>query len=205
MITDRLLHVIDWGGCIGHPFGTGPYVPIPNDLAVAKLNLLAKRRNLNVEVWFTAHAPNESAPKLPESEWEFRRRWVLTAFFPGGRVSVPIPLFPNGKPDVFLSSYAEPSLLAVWMIARQAGVTCALYQMATSSTWVHRTRLKEAIKRRVIPMADGILVPGADGAGYVTKYGAAPNRIHRVRYGLAVETWDNDRRLARAERRPFGV
>jgi glycosyltransferase involved in cell wall biosynthesis len=199
-MTDRLLHVIDWGGCIGHPFGTGPYVPVPNDLAVARLNLLAKRRNLNVEAWFTAHAPNESAFKVPESEWAFAHRWVPTIFFPGGRISAPIPLFPNGKPDVFLSSYAEPSLLVVWMIARLRGVKGAIYQMATSPAWVHRTRLKEAVKHTVIPMADGILVPGPDGARYMTKYGAAPNRIHLVRYGLAVETWDNDRMLARPER-----
>jgi glycosyltransferase involved in cell wall biosynthesis len=200
LTPDRLLHVIDWGGCIGHPFGTGPYLAVPSDLAVAKLNLLAKRRNLTVEAWFTTHAPSGSALKLPEPEWEFRHRWVPTAFFPGGRVSAPIPLFPNGKPDVFLSSYAEPSLLVAWMLARLTGVKSAFYQMATSAAWVRRTRIREAVKRRVIPSADGILVPGPDAARYVSEYGAAPNRIHYVRYGFAVKTWDNDHRLAQAER-----
>jgi glycosyltransferase involved in cell wall biosynthesis len=195
-----LLHVTDWGGCIGNPFGTGPYVPVPNGLAIARSNLIAERGNLNLEVWFTAHATDEGATMVPESEWAFAHRWVPTAFFPGGRVSAPVPLFPNGKPDVFLSSYAEPSLLVVWMIARLKGVASALYQMATSPVWVHRTWLKEAVKRHVIPMADGILVPGPDGASYVAKYGAAPNRIHQVRFGLALEAWENAHQLARPER-----
>ena len=199
-MSDRLLHVVDWGGAVGNPFGSGAYVVVPNDHNITRFNLLAKRRNLNVEAWFTGRAPNGLAPKLPESEWVFKHRWVPTVFFPGGRISVPVPLFPNGKPDVYLSSYAEPSLLCVWAIVGLLGLKRALYLEATSSAWFHRTRLKEAIKHRIIPNADAILTQGPDGAKYVRSYGASAERIHHVRYGFPLDVWDRDRQFAWHER-----
>jgi glycosyltransferase involved in cell wall biosynthesis len=51
-----------------------------------------------------------------------------------------------------------------------------------------------------MPHAEGILVPGQDAAAYVMKYGADPSRIHQVRYGLPVQTWDHDRSISRPQR-----
>jgi glycosyltransferase involved in cell wall biosynthesis len=80
------------------------------------------------------------------------------------------------------------------------GIKSALYVEATSPSWVHRTRLKEAIKRRVMPSADGIVTQGPDGANYAKHYGAAPERIHYVRFGFPLHLWDAARQSGLASR-----
>ena len=199
-MASELVRVVDWGGGVGNPFGSGPYLVVPSDHNIARFSLLTKRGNIEIEAWFTARAPKEQEPTIPESEWPFTYRWMPTVRFGGRWLSTPVPLFPNGKPDVFLTAFADPSLLGTWLVARLLGVKGALYMEKTSPAWSRRSRLKEALKRRIVPLADGVLTQGPDGAGYARSYGAARNRIHCARHGISIEVF-NDAFNARSQNR----
>jgi glycosyltransferase involved in cell wall biosynthesis len=171
---------------------------IPSPYFVERLNAVADRGNVDIEAWFLERLEPDRSWIVDESRFRFRYRYL-----PGvavdlrrlGRVhiSVPAPLARRPRPDLVVSLYAEPTFLLGWQMARMAAIRTAFRFLPTYDSWVHRTWLKEAVKRWVFPRVDAVKVPGPDGAALASRYGVPSERIFVVRQSVNVGHWERGR------------
>jgi glycosyltransferase involved in cell wall biosynthesis len=97
------------------------------------------------------------------------------------------------RPDLLVSLYAEPSFVAGWWAARNAGVRVAFRYLPTFDSWVTRSPLKEHLKRLMFARADGFKTPGPAGRAALEAYGVDAERIHTVTQSIDVEHWQDGR------------
>jgi glycosyltransferase involved in cell wall biosynthesis len=184
---------------------------IPSPYTVDRLNAVARRGTIELEVWFTSRTHRDRSWAVDETAWEFPHRYLPGASLPRPLDTRQIEVrFPVGlldqRLDLLVSLYAEPVYLAGWMLARARRIRTAFRVLPTYETWVRRHRAKEAAKRHAFSRVDGVKVPGADGAAYARMYGVPEDRIHFVtqsidvdRFRAARERWRPQRAAVRAD------
>ena len=178
---------------------------IPSPSAVARLNAVAARGNLALEVWFCSRTEPDRSWAVSENEFLFPWRYL-----PGGRVRVPgfgthyynLPtgLLTRGRPDLLVSLYAEPTFLGGWWAARTAGIRVAFRYLPTFDAWVPRSRAKERLKHALFTRTDGFKTPGPAGRTALEAYGVDAERIHTVTQSIDVEHWQAGRERWRPQR-----
>lgn len=166
------------------------YMPAP--YMVDRFNALGRRGQIDFEAWFNARRePHWSgAWEIDEQGWEFDHRYVPSRMIRGRTLGFPPALLGRRPPDLLVSPHGEPSFVAGWSAARLRGVRTAFWVVRTFDSWTPRVAYKEALKRRMLPRADAILVPGPDAEAFARSYGASPDRIMRVHHPINVDFID---------------
>jgi glycosyltransferase involved in cell wall biosynthesis len=154
---------------------------------VERFNAVARRGNLDLEVWFSARTEEDRSWDVDERSWIFRYRYLPGIKGETNRLAVPLPFFRGRVPGVFVSLYASPSFLAGSAIARVRGARTAFWVEVTFDAWVARRRWKEALKAQVLPRSDAILTAGEDGRRFAIRYGVSPTRIFVVPHVIDFE------------------
>jgi glycosyltransferase involved in cell wall biosynthesis len=173
---------------------------IPAPYMVERFNGLARRGNLDFEVWFSARTERDRSWSVDEGNWRFSFRY-LPAFDRGtAAVGFPTPLLRGRRPDVFVSLYAGVGYLAGSALARLRGARTAFWVEVTYDAWVRRRHWKEALKSHILPGADGILTAGSDGRSFALRYGAREDRIHIVPHVIDFDRFSRESRLSVMER-----
>lgn len=173
---------------------------IPAPYMVERFNAVARRGNLDFEVWFSARTEHDRSWTVDESDWRFSFRY-LPAFDRGAAaLALPTPLFRGPPPDLLVSLYAGIGYMAGSTLARLRGARTAFWVEVTYDAWVRRRHWKEAVKSRILPGADGILTAGSDGRAYARKYGARDDRIHVVPHMIDFDRLSREARLSVTER-----
>jgi glycosyltransferase involved in cell wall biosynthesis len=171
---------------------------IPSPYTVERLNEVARRGNVELEVWFTSRTHRDRSWEVDETTWEFPFRYLHGLSVPlrrgGSQFELRSPLVVGrSRPDLLVSLYAEPVYLAGWTFARTLGIRTAFRVLPTYDSWVRRSPAKEAAKRYIFARVDGVKVPGPDGAAYAQKYGVPRERIHSVTQSIDVDRFRNAR------------
>lgn len=173
---------------------------IPSPYAVARLNAVAVRGNVSLQVWFCSRTEPDRSWAVREEAFRFSWRYL-----PGGRIrghyyNLPVGLLTRDRPDLLVSLYAEPTFVAGWWAARTAGIRVAFRYLPTFDSWVPRSPLKERLKRALFTRADGFKTPGPAGRAALEAYGVDPERIHTVTQSIDVEHWQEGRERSRPHR-----
>lgn len=178
---------------------------IPSPYAVARLNAVAARENLALEVWFCSRTEPDRSWAVRENEFLFPWRYL-----PGGPIRIPgfrphyynlpVGLLARDRPDLLVSLYAEPTFVAGWWAARTAGIRVAFRYLPTFDSWVPRSRLNERLKHALFTRADGFKTSGPAGRAALEAYGVDPERIHTVTQSIDVEHWHVGRDRWRPQR-----
>lgn len=178
---------------------------IPSPYAVARLNAVAMRGSVALEVWFCSRTEPDRSWAVREEEFRFSWRYL-----PGGRISIPglrrhyfnlpVRLLARDRPDLLVSLYAEPAFIAGWWAARTAGTRVAFRYLPTFDSWVPRSPLKERLKRALFTRVDGFKTSGPTGRAALEAYGVDSERIHTVTQSIDVEHWQNGRERWRPKR-----
>jgi len=163
------------------------YMPAP--YMVDRFNALARRGHIDFEAWFNARRePHWSgAWEINEHDWEFGYRYIPSHMIRGRTLGFPPALLSRRLPDVLISPHGEPSFVLGWCAARLRGIRTAFWVVRTFDSWTPRIGYKEALKRRMLPRADAILVPGPDAETFARSYGASSDRIMRIHHPINVD------------------
>ena len=179
---------------------------MPTPYQVERWNAVARRGNLDLELWFCSRGGSDRSWRIDESAFEFTHRYVPTPFLklPGLAPHYyglpPDLLTGRRRADLLVSLYADPAFLAGWLAARTTGIRTAFRVLPTFDAWVRRAATKEWLKRLIFPRVDGFKVPGPEGAATAIRYGADPARIHVVSQSVDVAHLDGERRAWAARR-----
>jgi len=149
---------------------------IPSPYMVERFNALADRGTFEFEAWFNDRIEPDRSWDVDESTWRFHYRYMPKTQIAGHVFHWPIPLL-GKRPDLLVSLYAEPSFLFGWMIAKLRGCRTGFWVEVTFDRCVHRTWLKEAIKRWLFPKVDAVITVGDDGKDFVRKYGGKESSV----------------------------
>lgn len=124
----------------------------------------------------------------------FLKTWRHPAGFrEEGYVHIPYDTFFSLKrlrPDVVISAeLGSRSLLALLYRKSRVGRHSRLVLWATLSERTEQNRgfLRERLRRLLLRAADGVIVNGASGSRYVSRLGAAQNRVFSVPYPIQIE------------------
>jgi len=167
---------------------------------VDRFNALARRGNLNFEVWFSGRTKKGRRWHVDEQTWEFRHRYLPSIPRGSGSFTIPTPLFGRCAPDVLVSLYAAPAFLLGAAMARTRGARTAFWVERTFETWVTRRKWKEHVKSQIFPLVDAILVPGPDGRDYAMRYGVRGDRDFFVPHVVDVDAYRRSSAVDGAER-----
>lgn len=168
---------------------------IPAPYMIERFNALADRDPFEFEAWFNERSEEGRSWKIDESSWRFRYRYLPKTSVGGAVLHWPVPVL-GRRPDVLVSLYAEPVFIVGWALAKVRGARTAFWCQVTHDLWVRRTRLKENLKRLLLPRADATLGAGEDGRCYAMRYGMAPERAWILRHSIDVEHFVASRRHA---------
>ncbi|PIS19703.1 MAG: hypothetical protein COW19_02540 [Zetaproteobacteria bacterium CG12_big_fil_rev_8_21_14_0_65_55_1124] len=171
---------------------------IPSPYFVGRMNALVQRGNLDLSVWFNQRREEDRSWIIDENEWMFPFAFndskVSAGFF---REMI------RNKPDLLVSLYNTPKFISGNLLAKILGIRTAYRVLPTYDAWVARSRFKEASKRLMFRLVDGVKVPGKDGSMVALKYGVPPNRIFKVTQSIDVEHFATARSMSMAERNRF--
>jgi glycosyltransferase involved in cell wall biosynthesis len=172
---------------------------IPAPYMVERFNALARRANVDLEVWFSMRREKDRSWKVDETAWEFQYRYLpqITVRNP---VALPAPLVRGQIPDILVSLYAASSFMLGWAIARARGARTAFWVEVTFDAWVTRRRWKESAKSLVLPRADGILTAGRDGREFAMRYGVSADRVFIVPHVIDFDHYARGSSAARSSR-----
>jgi glycosyltransferase involved in cell wall biosynthesis len=173
---------------------------IPAPYMVERFNAVARGKNLDFEVWFSARTEHDRSWTVDESDWRFAFRYLPAVDRGAGAVALPTPLFRGPPPDLLVSLYAGLGYVVGSTLAQLRGARTAFWVEVTYDAWVRRRRWKEAMKSHIFPRADGILTAGPDGRAYARKYGARDDRIHVVPHVIDFDRLSRESRLSAIER-----
>ena len=176
---------------------------MPAPYMVDRFNALADRGNLEFEAWFNERAASDRSWIVDEETWRFRYRYLPSFRIGKRRVTVPFTLLRRRLPDVIASLYAEPSFVIGWFLSRARGRLTVFRLLWTSESWIKRRRWKEALKRFMLPRADGIETPGSQAREYARKYGVRDDRAFHARHTVDVDHFVRGRENALASRGDF--
>jgi glycosyltransferase involved in cell wall biosynthesis len=147
---------------------------------VERFNAVARRSNLEFEVWFSTRIAKSRSWTVDETEWEFPYRYLPSVGRGEHPLALPTPLFTRTVPDLLVSLYASIAFLCGSGLARMRGARTAFWAEVTFDSTTTRRSWKETLKSIVLPRADGILTAGRDGSDYVKRYGVADERVFIV-------------------------
>ena len=172
---------------------------IPSPYMEERFNALADRDYFDFEAWFNDRIEPDRSWTVDESTWRFHYRYLPTTRIFGCTFHWPLPML-GRCPDVLVSLYAEPSFLIGWMIAKLRGAHTGFWVEVTFDRWVHRTRLKEAIKRWLFPKVDALITVGVDGSSFCRRYGAHERKIFFAPHVIDVVHYSDGAKRARVQR-----
>jgi len=173
---------------------------MPAPYMVERLNAVAERGLVDLEVWFNQRKGSGRSWNVDESKWKFRFRYLRGIRFGHHSFLIPPIIYIKSKPDVVVSLYATPVFLLGWLGARLRGSRTMFRALKTFDSWVRRSALKECMKRYIFARVDGVETTGPDGAEYVMQYGTPPDRIFVLPHVFDVERLSEGVRKARLER-----
>jgi 1,2-diacylglycerol 3-alpha-glucosyltransferase len=183
---------------------------IPAPFRISPWNALAARPNVELCVFLLAERDPRRGYELHRDEWRFDshvlgghglvrgRRWIVASRGIGRALA-------SFRPDlVIVGGWNQPAFLQAVRYASRRGTPYVLWVESTARDLRLRGLGLEALKRRLLAGAAGVIVPGRAAAEYVGDLGVDSSRIT-----VAPNTFDLDRfrrglearRVERDERR----
>src|SRR5262245_46619050 len=92
---------------------------------IGRFNALARRGNINFEVWFNERCEVNRSWKVNEAEWRFRARYIPEYLMFGQRLRLPIAELREMQPRLLVSLYSSASFILGSFAARALGVRTA--------------------------------------------------------------------------------
>lgn len=183
-----------------------PYVVywnnIPSPYMVERFNALVNRADFEFEAWFNDRLEADRSWVVNEKDWRFQYRYVDKVHLLGKNFHFPLLLIKK-RPSILVTLHAQPSFIFGWMIAIIRGVKTAFWVEVTYDKWIKRNRIKEWIKRQLLPRADAIITVGNDGKQFAEKYGVQPDKIFFAPHTIDVPHYANLSLAARKHRNSF--
>jgi glycosyltransferase involved in cell wall biosynthesis len=173
---------------------------IPAPYMVQRFNALARRDNLELEIWFSARTKKGRSWKVDETSWNFRYVYLPAVNRGAYPLALPAPLLRGSVPDVFVSLYAAPVFLLGSALASARGARTVFWVEVTFDSWVKRRAWKEALKSAAFRRVDAIFTAGRDGSNFALRYGASAERIFVVPHVVDFEHYARRSASARRER-----
>ena len=111
------------------------------------------------------------------------------------REAVPFPIGLIGslirfRPKAIISGDFGPRTLLCWLIARMIGARLLIWTEEILSSARGRSKLQRALRRFLLPRADGFLAWGEPARGYLLTQGVGLDRISVVPQSIDVEEWN---------------
>lgn len=148
---------------------------LPAPYMIDRFNAVARRGNIDLEVWFNDRTAPDRSWRVREDQWTFRYRYLPKVTVRGRCYHLPLPVI-ESRPDLLVSLYSEPVFITGWLIARARGMRTAFRVLKTFASWNQRHPVKEAIKRYMFSRVDATESPGDDGREFAIGYGTPPER-----------------------------
>lgn len=172
---------------------------IPSPYMADRWNAVARRGNLDLEVWLSERTDSARSWEIDESTWEFPHCYLPSAPVFGRKVPIPTKIL-RSKADVLISMYAAPWYLVASGIGQRRGMKTGFWVEPTSEAWTKRYRWKESLKRWVFPRMDGLITTGPTGRDFCRRYGADDQQIFEAQYGVDVNYFADQNKFHRPNR-----
>jgi glycosyltransferase involved in cell wall biosynthesis len=173
---------------------------IPAPYMVQRFDAVARRGNLDFEVWFSARTKRGRSWTVDESSWEFHYAYLPSVNRGTYPLALPTPLLSDSAPDVLVSLYAAPTFLLGAALASARGARTVFWVEVTFDSWVKRRGWKEALKSTAFRRVDAIFTAGRDGRNFALHYGAPSERIFVVPHVVDFAHYADRSSSARSER-----
>ncbi len=167
---------------------------IPAPYMVDRFNALARRKDVEIEAWFTQRTEPGRSWSVVETDWLFDYQYLGTETL--GATARATRLLRDRRPDVLFCLYEKAEYAATALQARAAGTPVVMHALKTFPTWRRRSLSREVAKRLLFPRASQFYVPGPDSAAYVAHYG-----VHKEKITVLPEPVDVERFSAAREER----
>jgi glycosyltransferase involved in cell wall biosynthesis len=173
----------------------------PSPYAVERLNAVARRGNLQLEVWFNVLRIPGRTWHVRRNEWLFRAKVIGSSTLLGNTGQFGCDELRDFAPDLVVCGYDTPARAMGCLAARASGARVAFRILPSFRAWVKPSPAHELAKHFLFRFADGAKVSGPDAAAIARRYGMPANRIVTVRQSIDREHYANARHLrARAGR-----
>lgn len=172
---------------------------LPAPYMIDRWNAVARRGNLDLEVWLSARADSARSWNVDESTWEFPFQYLPSISVLHHRAAVPTQVL-HTRADVMISLYAGPAYLVATAIGQRRGMKTGFWVEPTSDAWTKRYRWKESLKKWVFPRMDGLITTGPTGRSFCRRYGADDAHIFEAQYGVDVDYFAAASRAKRSQR-----
>lgn len=152
---------------------------------IEPFNRLALSDSVDLEVWFFSEVERNRSWSVPKHKIGFsydvvpgfslRGSYQDMSVFVNTRI---IPRLWRAEPDVVIvGGWQHPTIWMAMLIAGMRGTRRIVWSESTLRDDRRSTPLKERIKRWVVGMADGFIVPGSAHREYLLSLGAPDDRI----------------------------
>lgn len=169
---------------------------MPTPYFVDRLNAVARRGNIDLEVWFNVERESDRSWRIDPNTWLFRARYIPMRRF--GFLSMPIPVLElqATQPDVFVQEYFWAFLAAGSLVAKRFASRTTFRVLPNFDAWSQRTWWRELSKNFLFRTIDGAKVPGLDGAKLALRYGLPADRLCVVTQSIDTDHFSAAREVA---------
>jgi len=147
---------------------------------VGRFNAVARRGNLDFEVWFSQLEGTTRRWDPSPGSWEFPCRVLKEQPFLGKTIKAPFAELLQTHPDLLVASYDTVGHILGLCVASALGTRIAFRVLPTYTAWYPRKLWKEQIKHLLFTAADAAKVSGEDAKVLAMQYGMPAERISTV-------------------------
>ncbi len=167
----------------------------PTPYYVTRMNAVARRGNLDLEVWFSVVRESDRSWSVDPSQWEFPARYIARRRAVGG-LRVPLGELRRARPDLFILEYDRANLALGALAGRAAASRLAFLVLPNYDAWSQRTWWREAGKHFLFRAVDGAEVSGPEAGDMAQRYGLPGDRSWQVARSISVPRYGRAQELA---------
>ncbi len=150
---------------------------IPSPYIVERLNAVAARGKVDLEVWFNARTRSFRQWEVDETQWRFEYRYLHTFRLFSHDVGWAPLLGGANSPDVLFTLYSDPVFVLGWLFARMRGLRIMYLVEQTPRVLYPPKWWKEALKNFLFKRVDGLAYIGEETKKYAMQYSRESQRF----------------------------
>lgn len=167
----------------------------PSPYTVERLNAVARRGNVELEVWFNVLQIPGRSWQVRQSEWLFRAKVIETRALLGMESQIGSDELRGFEPHLIVCGYDNWSRALGCLAAKASGARVIFRILPSFRTWVKRSPVNELAKHFLFRAADGAKVSGKMAAATARRYGMPGDRIFTVRQSINRQHYASANRL----------
>ena len=159
----------------------------PTPYFVARMNAVAARNDVDLEVWFSEVRQSDRSWDVDEAQWRFPARYIPERRYLGVPMRTPVAELRRIRPDLFICEYDRFNLAAGAIAARGLAGRVAFRVLPNFDSWSERTWWRELSKHFLFHAIDAAKVSGPAAVIAAGKYGLPAWRTAEVTQSVDVE------------------